>query len=105
MSPFREAKLYLASSFHLHQDALHIYVALILFLGSAGLFRWPLKSWKPWLVVLFAALAGEVWDLRDSLTYHRPLNLRANAKDIVNTLFWPTILMMLARATKILARR
>lgn len=104
MSPLQQAKLFLANHVHLAKDALHIYVALILFLGSAALFRWPLKSWKPWLVVAVAALAGEVWDLRDSLVYRTPIMLSENGKDILNTLFWPTVLMLLARGTKVLRR-
>lgn len=104
MSPLQQAKLYLVNHVHLAKDALHIYVALILFLGSAALFSWPLKSWKPWLVVLAAALAGEIWDLRDSLVYRTPIALGENGKDILNTMFWPTALMLLARGTKVLRR-
>lgn len=104
MSPLQQAKFFIVDHAHLAKDALHIYVALILFLGSAALFRWPLKSWRPWLVVLAAALAGEAWDLRDSLVYHTRIELGGNLKDVLNTLFWPTILMLLARGTRVLKR-
>jgi hypothetical protein len=79
-------------------------VALALFLGSAALFRWPLKSWRPWLVVLVAALTGEAWDLRDSLVYHTPIELGGNLKDVLDTLFWPTVLVLLARSTRVFKR-
>ncbi len=104
MSPLQSAKLWLVDHVHLAKDALHIYVALLLFLGTALLFKWPIRSWKPWAVVLAAALAGEAWDLRDSLVYGTAIDLSANFKDIWNTLFWPTALLILARTTRIFER-
>jgi hypothetical protein len=104
VSPLQSAKLWLVDHVHLAKDALHIYVALLLFLGSALLFKWPIRSWKPWAVVLAAALIGEAWDLRDSLAYATPIDLSANFKDIWNTLFWPTALLILARTTQVFVR-
>ena len=104
MSPLQEAKLLAMAHLGLGKDALHIYVALTLFLASALLFRWPLCGWRPWLVVAAAALIGELWDLYDSVVYDTPIRLAANAKDIANTLFWPTVLMLLARWTRVLKR-
>lgn len=97
-------KIWLQGYVHLAKDALHVHVGLALFLGCALIFRWPLKSWKPWLVVLAAALAGEIWDLRDTLVRDAPLQLAGQAKDLVSTIAWPTILMLLARGTKVLKR-
>ena len=99
MSPLQSAKFWLVQHLSLAKDALHIYVGLALFLGSALLFRWPLRSWKPWAVVLAAALLGEAWDLRDSGVYHTRVNLWANWKDVWNTMFWPSALLLLARFT------
>jgi len=104
MSPLQETKLWAVAHLGLGKDALHIYVALALFLGSAALFRRPISSWRPWIVVAVAALAGEAWDLRDSLVYATPIRLAANAKDVFNTLLWPTVLMLLARHTRVLTR-
>jgi hypothetical protein len=104
MSPLQQTKFFIVNHVHLAKDALHIYVALALFLGSAALFRWPLKSWRPWLLVLIAALIGEAWDLRDSLVYGTRIELGGNLKDIVNTIFWPTVLVLLARGTRVLKR-
>jgi hypothetical protein len=104
MSPLQQLKWALVEHLHLSKDSLHIYVALSLFLGSALLLRWPIKSWKPWLLVLAAAIAGEAWDLRDSLVYGTRVYLLANLKDIFNTIFWPTVLMLLARKTRVLRR-
>jgi hypothetical protein len=104
MSPLQSAKLWLVQNVHLAKDALHIYVALGLFLGSALLFKWSIKSWKPWLVVLAAALIGEVWDLYDTLAADDPVKLWANWKDVWNTMFWPTVLLLLARHSRVLSR-
>jgi hypothetical protein len=105
LSWLQSTKLALIGWTGLSKDALHIYVALALFFGSALLFRWPLKSWKPWAVVLAAALAGEAWDLRDRIVGKVPLEIAGNWHDIWNTLFWPTAIMLLARGTQVFARR
>ncbi len=104
MSGFQDFKFWLIGQTGLAKDALHIYIGLLLFLGSAALFRWPLKSWKPWCVAALGALAGEAWDLRDSVVFKTPIVLSANFHDIWNTLFWPTALFLLARYTNILRR-
>lgn len=100
-SALQATKLWIVGHVGLAKDALHIYVALTLFIGSAIVFRWKPSSWKPWSVVAAAALAGEAWDLRDSIVYRTRIDLSANWHDIWNTLFWPTVLMMAARWTPI----
>lgn len=100
MSPLQQTKLMLVDHIGLAKDALHIYVALIIFIGSIVLFKWRARQWKPWLLVLAAALVGEIWDLRDSWVYDTPVNLWANWKDVWNTMLLPTVLMLAARYTK-----
>jgi hypothetical protein len=104
VSLLQKAKLYLVTHLHLAKDALHIYVALALLFGSAALLRWPLRSGRPWLLVLLAALLGEAWDLRDSIAYGTRVDLAANWKDLWNTMFWPTVITALARWTNLLKR-
>lgn len=103
-SPVNAAKLWLVEHLHLAKDALHVYVALILFFGSMLLFGWKASGWKPWLLVVAAALAGEAYDLIDAQIYDTAIDLRANWKDVWNTLFWPTAIMLLARHTRVLRR-
>jgi hypothetical protein len=105
MSWLQSTKLVLVGSTGLAKDALHIYVALGLFFGSALLRRWPLTSWKPWSVVLAATICGEFWDIRDRAVEGIPQNWPGNWHDIWNTLFWPTAILILARTTKIMDRR
>lgn len=98
MSPLQTVKFWMVGHMDLAKDALHVYVALAMFLGSATLFKWRLSDRRPWLIVLVVAIAGEIWDLRDSVVYGTPIHLWANWHDIWNTLFWPSVIVLLARA-------
>lgn len=89
----------------LAKDALHIYVALLVFFGSCVVFKWKAAWWKPWALVLGTALLGEAWDLRDSLIYDTPVKLWANWKDLWNTMLVPTLLMLFARYSRIFGKR
>lgn len=78
----QSVKAWIVADLGLAKDALHIYVALALFLGAAAVFRWRLSEWRPWLVVAFAAVAGELWDVRDNLVLDRPVEPWRNWHDI-----------------------
>jgi hypothetical protein len=104
MSPFQHAKLALVGFAGLPKDALHIYAGLIVFLGAAALFRRPLSSWLPLGAVLLAALAGELWDVIDTHNAREPIHWWRNWHDVWNTLFWPAVLFLLARYTRVLSR-
>jgi hypothetical protein len=104
MGPLQSVKYWLVQNVSLAKDALHIYVGLFVFFAVALVFRWPLRSWKPWAAVVLVALAGEAWDLRDSLAYRTPIDLWTNWKDVWNTLFWPTAILLLARTTPLFGR-
>ena len=52
MSPLQTGKFWLIEHVGLAKDALHVHVGLLLFVGSALIFRWPIRSWKPWAVAL-----------------------------------------------------
>ncbi len=97
MSPLQQTKLAIVEHVHLAKDALHIYVALMVFFGSCLLLKWKAGQWKPWLAVLVAALIGEAWDIRDSLIYGTPIEFWENWHDVWNTMLVPTILMLAAR--------
>lgn len=104
MSEFQLVKLWLVENVGLAKDALHIYLGLILYFGSALLFRWPLRSWKPFAIVLLAALAGEVWDIADTRRVGREVIWWRNWHDIWNTCFWPLAMLLLARFTRLFDR-
>jgi hypothetical protein len=52
--------------------------------------------------VLLAALAGEAWDLVDTWRIGARPAWGRNWHDVWNTCFWPTILFLLARHTRLL---
>jgi hypothetical protein len=103
VSPLQATKAWLVDHVDLAKDALHVYVGLAVFLGVAALFGWRITGWRPWSAVAAVAIAGELWDLRDSLVYGTRPVPAANLHDVWNTLFWPTVLMVLARRTKLLS--
>lgn len=105
VSDFQQVKLWLVETLGLAKDALHIYVALLVFFGACLLFRWKAWQWKPWLCVLAAACAGEAWDLRDSFVRSEPLQYGASVTDLWNTMLVPTLLMLLARYSAVFGGR
>jgi hypothetical protein len=101
MSIFQQAKIFLVEHLDLAKDALHIYVALAAFFGACFVFRWKASQVKPLLVVLAAALAGEIWDARDTLAAGWQIDWTEAFKDIANTLLVPAIIVLLARYTRV----
>jgi hypothetical protein len=102
MSGFQEAKLWIAHSVGLPKDALHIYVGLTVFLLAAALMRRSLGDWRPLAAVLVVALAGEAWDLADTWRAGQEPAWLRNWHDVWNTSFWPAILFLLARYTRLI---
>jgi hypothetical protein len=96
-SAFQSAKLALVEQLGLSKDALHIYVGLGIFLVATVVSRKRLGSPLPWLLVLLAAAAGEAWDRHDDLTANGHWQWQGSVHDLWNTLFWPTILLLLGR--------
>jgi hypothetical protein len=105
VSGFQQAKMALVHLLGLPKDALHIYVGLAIFLAAAALLRRPLGSWLPIAAVLAAALVGEAWDLIETHAAGARLQWDRNWHDVWNTCFWPTMLFLLARYTRLLSRR
>ena len=88
-------KQFMIDATSLGKDALHVYAGLILFIGMRLMWRrrggWVLG----WLAALSAALIVEYLDIRTELL---ETNLRPDAehwKDIWNTMFWPSVLLIL----------
>jgi len=105
MGEYQDLKIVLMQLFGLGKDALHIYVGLGVFLLTAILFRLPLRDWRPLAAVFLAAVAGEVVDLFEWSNRARgPLVWGNHWHDIWNTMFWPTMLFLLARSPRLLKR-
>jgi hypothetical protein len=80
----------------LERDALHIYAAFIIQLGSAALLRRSLASPWPWAAVLAFALANEWLDMSgDKLI--EDWEKEAALHDLWNTMLLPTLLLLVVR--------
>ena len=104
MSILQQAKLMVMDVSDLGKDALHIYVGLGVMLLVVIAFKRSLKDWQPLAAVLLVALAGEIWDVIDTFAHGGRVRFDANWKDIWNTSFWPAVLFVLARFTRVLKR-
>ncbi len=104
MSPLQSAKIFLVEVTNLGKDALHIYVGLGVMLMVVAVWKRPLSDWRPIAAVALASVAGEIWDVIDTWSHGGTPKWNANWKDVWNTMFWPTILFLLARFTKVLKR-
>jgi len=100
-------KIWVMHHVGLEKDALHVYFALTLMFGSALLFRWSLRSWKPVALVFVVAVIGEIWDIRDGLLTRVPLvvSLPFSEHDLWNTMFWPIAILLLARFSDVFGVR
>ena len=90
-------KLAIVSATGLSKDALHIYVGLTTQLTAAAILRRRLRSTIPWVMVLILAVAGEMVDMRDDIATLSYWRWRASLHDVLNTIFWPSVLLILAR--------
>jgi hypothetical protein len=76
------------------EDLLHVHAGLLIFFGAALLLRRRMRSRIPVALVWAFALGNELVDAFSpgaSATAWEP------AADIVNSVFWPTLLFLLAR--------
>jgi hypothetical protein len=78
------------------RDGLHIHAGLLLYVGVTAILRQPRESRIPWLVVFVVEFMNEAADMR-AATAQGPLE---SAMDAINTLFWPTLLMIVGRYTR-----
>ncbi|OYY71036.1 MAG: hypothetical protein B7Y00_00405 [Sphingomonadales bacterium 17-56-6] len=88
-------KTWLIEAIGLSNDAMHVHGALlILCLSAVVLRRRPDSVWC-WLIVLSAELFNEYADLRGQAPGEATLN--ASLHDLYNTMFWPTVILILGR--------
>ena len=97
LSTIQTIKIAISSTTGLSYDALHIYVSLSVFFITAIVLHKPLRSLTPWLTVLLVAVAGELLDRRDDLNQLHYWRWGASLHDVVNTMFWPSVFLCMAR--------
>ena len=94
---FTEQKTWLVASAGLSKDALHIYVGLALFVAVRLVWRWRGGWLAAWLAVLAMACGGEWLDLTAEYNRSAIQPDAAHWHDIWNTMFWPTVLLLVGR--------
>ena len=92
VSIYQTFKLQLVAISGLSKDALHIYAGLGVFFLTVLFWKKGRVEWKCLWPVIFLAVLNEVVDLRDSLVYYNRLPWAGSIHDVLNTLFWPTMI-------------
>ena len=88
-------KFWLIETVGLTNDAMHVHGSLlILFVSALVLRRRPDSLWC-WLIVFIAELFNEYADLRGAAPGEATMD--AALHDIYNTMFWPTVILILGR--------
>lgn len=88
------AKREIADFLGASEDLLHLHAGLLIFFAAALVFRRRMRSRVPIALVYAFAIANE---LVDAMSPGGSANRWEPAVDIVNTVFWPTLLFLLAR--------
>ena len=104
MELINEMKIWLVDWTGLAKDALHIYVAVGVFLAGCVIFGWKAWQLRPLLLVLAVAIAGEIADTAFNLKYEGYIFLRSSIHDIWNTMLVPCIIFLFARFSVVFAR-
>lgn len=94
---FEERKSWIVTATDLSKDALHIYFGLALFLVVRLAWRGRGGWIAAWLAVLAMACGGEWLDLTAEYSRSTIQPDAAHWHDIWNTMFWPTVLMIVGR--------
>ena len=96
-SLFEARKVSLVTATGLDKDALHIYVGMTVFLAVRLAWRWRGGWLTAWLGVLAIACGGEWLDLTAEANHSAIQPDAAHWHDIWNTMFWPTVLLLVGR--------
>lgn len=97
LSKFQEFKIYIVHFTDLARDALHIYAGLLVFFIVAFLHHRQLKSHFAIWAVVIVAVGCELFDARDDLINHGYWRVGASMHDIINTIFWPLMIWLMAK--------
>lgn len=94
---WHEAKLFVEHSITFSFDVLHVFAGVIVLLVAAVLLRKAVSSWWPWSVVLVITLVNELLDLRIEEWPQASMQYGEAMKDLLLTMFLPTVLLVTSR--------
>lgn len=96
LSRYFHAKLQVGEWTGASQELLHVHAGLAIFLLASLLLRRKFRSPVPLALVIVLAVANEVIDWLN----HPPTTTFEPLWDVLNTVFWPGLLFLLARRWK-----
>lgn len=94
---FAQLKAMITEYTGLEKDALHIHVALGLYLVAMFALRQTRRSRFPWLFVLAVELGNQAYDLWHQEAHGQPARWDESLKDLWSTTLWPTVLLLIGR--------
>lgn len=94
---FEARKFTIVESTGLDKDALHVYFGMTLFLLVRLCWRWRGGWLVAWLAVLAMACGGEWLDMTAEASRSAIQPDAAHWHDIWNTIFWPTVLLIVGQ--------
>ena len=97
MSSWHQGKLFIEHAVMISHDSLHVIVGVFLWLVLGLLLRRPLSAWFPWLWLLAFILWNETVDLWVEQWPDPGQQYGEGAKDVLLTMFLPTMLMFAVR--------
>lgn len=89
---FVELKELLLGSFGLSNDAMHVHVGLVLYLGMLLVLRGKGGLWLPTVLLVAMSLVAEVFDILSLLAVRSTIDPMESVRDVGSTLFWPLVL-------------
>lgn len=104
MSEYQEAKIIIVSILELSKDSIHMHVGLIVFFLAVVLWKKGSIETRCLIPVAIIASSMEILDLRYdylSLGHFRLKAITASIHDLINTTFWPIVIVVLARIGKL----
>jgi hypothetical protein len=102
---WHEMKIFIEQATRIEHGTLHVIVGILAWLLAAFMSRRSICSWLPWTVLLALILWNETVDLLVERWPDRAMQYGDCARDILLTMFAPTVLMIAARLRPQLFRR
>ncbi|MDU8946163.1 hypothetical protein [Ovoidimarina sediminis] len=91
-----ESKAWVKEALGVSEEVLHVHLGLAVFLGLALLLRRRRFGVAlAWLILLCLQALNEALDARDWIMWTGDVNWRETLADFAQTLFWPTVLLLL----------
>jgi hypothetical protein len=94
---YNALKTDVATLLGISKDALHIHLGLFLFVALVLLLRRSPAHPLPWLIVLGFEVVNEVFDIFHWHSGAWSIQLGDSVQDLINTMWWPTVALLLAR--------